>query len=99
MIIDHGDIIFDGKYEELVADYAKEKVVELSFTDPVAKKSLSEYGQVLEFDKTRAKLHIDRTNSTKTLAKILNALPVDDLSAHEQSMEDIVRDIFTKKHV
>lgn len=96
MIIDQGELIFDGSYDTLVTQYAKEKVVELSFTEKVTEKALKEYGDVVEFDGLRARLQIDRSNSTKTLAAMLNALPIEDLSAHEQSMEEVVRDIFTR---
>lgn len=99
MIIDQGQILFDGPFDDLIGKYACEKVVEVAFSEKVSKKDLKEFGEIVSYDETRAHLHIKRKNSAKTLAKLMNKLPVEDISAHEQSMEDVVRDIFTKKHV
>lgn len=99
MIIDHGSLIYDGPYKELVHKFATNKTIEMSFTEKVLKKDLKRYGEVTDYESTRAKLSIPRENATKTLNKLLNKLPVDDIAVHERSMEDVVGDIFTNKHV
>jgi ABC-2 type transport system ATP-binding protein len=97
MIIDHGSIIYDGSYNQLVQKYAQEKTVEVSFSKEVSKKDVMKWGKIIQSDQNRYTLSIPKEKSTDAISGLLKDLPVEDLSIHEKSMEDIVGDIFTKK--
>lgn len=99
IIIDHGKLIYDGSYQKLTKKYAIDKTLEISFTEQIQKGTLNKYGKVLSQDNGIYTLSIPRENNTKIIAEIMNKLPVEDISIHERSMEDIVSEIFQAKHV
>jgi ABC-2 type transport system ATP-binding protein len=99
VIIDHGNIIYDGAYSTLVTKYATQKIVDLSFTKHVKKADLVHFGSIIEYDKTSVRIGIDRAKGTKAIAEMLNKLPVEDISVHEKNMDAIVSDIFTQQYV
>jgi len=99
MIIDHGSILYDGTYKKFTNKFAQEKTIDLVFTERVAAKDLKKFGEVDEWRETGARLLVPRKDSAKTLTKLMNQLPVEDVSVHEKHMDDIIRDIFTNKNL
>ena len=97
IIIDHGRIIFDGALQKLIDEHAKHKVLTVTFTEAVLKKDLEKYGKVREHDKLRVVLEVPDEQVKKSAAAILTKLPVDDILIDEVPIEDVIRDIFTKK--
>jgi ABC-2 type transport system ATP-binding protein len=99
MIIDHGNIIYDGTYRKLIKKFAHDKLLDLTFDHEVSKKDIQEFGKIISCKNGRVKMSIPRENSSQVITKLMNKLPVEDISIHEKSMDDIVRDIFTNKNV
>ena len=71
--------------------------MEFKFNRKVNKKDVQNYGDIIECRPERVTLSIPRDKSSKVITDIMNKLPVEDISVHEKSMEDIVSDIFTQK--
>lgn len=99
IIIDHGKIIYDGSYQRLIKKFAHNKLIELNFLEEIPKKEIEKYGFPLEIKGTNVSLSIPREKATKIIAEMMNKLPIEDISIHERSMEDIVSEIFQHKHV
>ncbi len=97
IIIDHGQIIFDGALQSLIDEHAKHKILTITFTAPVFKKDLEKYGLIREHDKMRVVLEVPDKDVKKSAAAILTKLPVDDILIGEVPIEDIIREIFQKK--
>lgn len=97
MIMDHGTLLYDGNYQQLIKKFAQKKTLDLSFAHNVNKKDIQKYGHIEEWKENAVRLSIPREKSSEILSKIMNEFPVEDLSVHERSMEDIVSDIFTQK--
>ncbi len=99
IIIDHGSLLYDGGYSDLINKFVHEKTLSLRFEKEISKKDLEKFGKILQWDGISATLAIPREKAPSLLAGVMKELPVEDLTIHESSMEDVVRDIFTQKHV
>ena len=97
IIIDHGKILYDGKLENIVKEYAKNKFLSIDFSTTVERSKLEKLGNIKEYSETFAVIVVERTKSNKVAAKLLESFPVKDLNIEEPNIEDIIRDVFTKK--
>jgi ABC-2 type transport system ATP-binding protein len=100
IIIDHGHKIFDGDLQEIIDQYARNKILSLILSEPVKEKDLQKYGEVKEFNFPKATVLVDRTKAAKVAGEILTHLPVADVNIEEPAIEVIIREVFqsqTKK--
>lgn len=98
IIIDHGKILFDGKLESLVKKYAKRKVLSVILESYIPPAAFKEIGELIEYDFPKAVIRVARNASNMAAAQLLQKFPVDDLNIEEPDIEDVIRDVFTKKH-
>ncbi|MBP9717801.1 ATP-binding cassette domain-containing protein [Candidatus Gracilibacteria bacterium] len=96
IIIDHGRLIYDGAYHDLVEQYADTKTIEILFKEPVSAERFIGLGKIADVRDIFVRLMVPRHDVTKIVNKLLTEFPVDDISIHEESMEEIVSDIFTR---
>lgn len=94
MIIDHGRLIYDGDYQKLVSQYADTKTIEMIFSEKVERRNIEEFGGVSDYRETACKLTIPRDKVAQITTALLSRFPVDDISIHEETMEEIVSEIF-----
>lgn len=97
IIIDHGSLIYDGSYRDLVTHHADIKTIELVLSEAVPRHRLEEIGTLSEYRETSARLTVPRALVTEITTRLLKEFPVDDISIHEESMEEIVRGIFLRE--
>ena len=95
IIIDHGEILYDGALEALMDKFVDHKVLTLTFTQPVEKASLAGYGEIKEYSPQRVVLHTRKAEVKKAAAAMLTKLPVDDILIDEVPVEEVIRKIFT----
>lgn len=96
IIINKGEILYDGLLSKIAQKFAKYKVVSLYFTEKVQKVNLEKFGKVISFEPYQAKLKIARERITDITAQVLKTLPIADISIEEPQIEEIIRLIFTK---
>jgi ABC-2 type transport system ATP-binding protein len=101
IIIETGVKIFDGKLQDIIDKYARNKILSLVFSSPVQKKDLQPYGEIKEFSQDgsayTATILVERKKATTQAAKLLNQLPVEDLNIEEPPIEAIIREVFSAK--
>lgn len=95
VIINQGEIAFDGAVDALIRQYSSVRYLKLDFTTPVERADVEAFGQVSEFDGTMALLAIPQADAAQRTAAILGALPINDLSLEEVPIDDIIRDMFS----
>ncbi|MBI5619349.1 ATP-binding cassette domain-containing protein [Candidatus Gottesmanbacteria bacterium] len=96
IIIDHGEILYDGKLDQLVKKFAKYKVLSVILETYVPPDKLKEIGELTDYDFPRAVIRVPRSASNVAAAQILQKFPVDDLNIEEPDIEDIIRDVFSQ---
>jgi ABC-2 type transport system ATP-binding protein len=97
IVINKGEIIYDGALSKLVKKYANFKVLKLTFLKEVSQADLKVFGKVMRFDPIKVELKVPRAKTTKIAAQILQKLPVDDILIDEIGVEEVVRGLFLMK--
>jgi ABC-2 type transport system ATP-binding protein len=96
LIIDHGQIMFDGSPDSLIANHINHKLIVLTFAKRQQKKDLLTYGRITEYEPLKASLQVPRERTSAVAGELLAKFPIHDISIEEPSLEDVVRELFTK---
>jgi len=101
MIIDHGKLLFDGALEQLkrrlwresavkidVKDHAQAQLLESMSIANVTIEKTGEFTFHLRFDR-------EQRSNAEVMREVLNLLDVRDIAIEEQSIEDVVKRIYT----
>lgn len=99
IIINHGELIYDGKLAKLLDSYIDHKILEVTFTEDIPSARLEELGTVKEKTKRRAVIEVPKENAKQVAIQLLNTFPVDDILINEVAIDDVIRKIFIQKHV
>lgn len=99
IIIDKGQLLFDGALDEIIKKFANHKLISLVFEDKVDREKLAKIGEIKEFDPPKVVLQVPRSQTSSVAAKLLQEYSVDDLNIEEPQIEDIIREVFTGKDV
>jgi ABC-2 type transport system ATP-binding protein len=94
IIINHGQIIYDGELSNLISRFAKKKVLNITFIKEIDKKDIEKFGEIKKFERKRVILEVSKERCTGIASQILNKFPVDDILIDEISVEEIIRKIF-----
>ncbi|MBI4531748.1 MAG: ATP-binding cassette domain-containing protein [Candidatus Latescibacteria bacterium] len=95
IIIDRGNVIYDGRLDEIVSRYAKQKTLVVTFDKAVLPGALRDIGEVLSYDTLKVTLCVPRAETSARAALLLSRFAVADLTIEEPAVDDIIRDIFT----
>jgi ABC-2 type transport system ATP-binding protein len=96
IIIDHGNIFFDGPLSDIIDRFSGFKIVTLQFeTQPP--RDFSRFGDVLEQTPVSVKLKVPRANVTETSRQLLDTCAVTDINVQELPVEDVIRQLFGER--
>ena len=95
IIIDKGQIVFDGELAEITKKYADHKILKVIFAKKVKQEEMKKIKGLRSFDFPRATFNVKRAQASKTAARLLESFPVADLNIEEPAIEDIIREVFT----
>ena len=99
MVIDDGQLLYDGDLDQIVRHYAPDKLVSLTSSKPLDAAALRPFGRVVQSNGTSAKIEVPRQEVSRALERLLAAVPVVDLSIEELPIEEIVRRVFLRSGV
>lgn len=94
IIIDAGQIIFDGPFEDITTKFATEKVIKATLSSEVDVKKISEIGVVKKYLFPYVYLSVPRSTVAFAAAELLQNYPVVDLNIEELPIEDVIRKVF-----
>ncbi len=94
IVVDKGLIIFDGDLSRLVEQAAPGKVIRLELSVPVAREELARYGDVQSMEGLRAELVVPRQETRHAAARLLDALPVADVTIEDPPVEEVIGLVF-----
>lgn len=96
IIINHGQIMKDTSYKELIEKYTPTVAMELEFKEIPTETVLKSFGDIIRYDKKGriALLSIPRKETTTITGKILNSFEVTNLSLHEKEASEVIREVF-----
>ncbi|MFA5871706.1 MAG: ABC transporter ATP-binding protein [Parcubacteria group bacterium] len=99
IIIENGEIGYDGDLTSLIEKYAPYKVLKVTFEGGgVREEEVRKFGEVYKFTPNNVTLRVPREKAKNVARDILSSnLPVDDILIDEVEISDVVRKIFSKE--
>ncbi len=97
IIIDHGKVFFDGEFAEITERLARHKFLRFIFNAPINR--APDIGDVIEQTPTSLTLKVDRTKVAEVCRELLSTGNVQDFSAEDEPLEDIIRQLFESHDV
>jgi len=94
LVIDDGQIIFDGDLTELTEHFAKEKIIKISLSGENDIKKLETVGKIQKIAFPQVIMSVPRGSTALAASEILQNFPVTDLTIEEVPVEDIIRKVF-----
>lgn len=96
IIINLGDVIYDGSLDELIKKYANYKNLKIIFNKKgIRKNQLRDFGEITEFGDYSCIIKVSNDHSKQTAIKLLSSdLPIEDVLISEDSIDDVIRKIF-----
>ena len=94
IVINKGEVVFDGSLSELTSATAREKLIKIYLGKSVDVKKLAGIGNVKKFSYPQVVISVPRETSAIAAAEILQNFPVTDLTIEEEPIEDIIRRVF-----
>jgi ABC-2 type transport system ATP-binding protein len=98
IIIDHGEIFFDGRLAEVVDRFADSKLVTIQCdaATPWQVDPLTRFGEIVEQSPARVQLRVRRDRVIPVCKALLDELPVSDIDIQEVPIEEVIRRIFVR---
>ncbi|MEW6156037.1 MAG: ATP-binding cassette domain-containing protein [Verrucomicrobiota bacterium] len=98
IIIDHGQIFFDGQLSDVLDRFADFKLVTVQFAQTAQPEALdlTRFGEVVESTPANARLKIKRDRVISSCKALLDQLPISDIDIQEVPIEDVIRQIFAR---
>lgn len=97
IIIDKGNILYDGLLANIVRKYAKTKSLSFSLTQDVDRKEVEKLGEIIAYDFPRVTIVVSREKSNVVLSKLLEDFSAQDITIEEPQIEDVIRNVFMTK--
>lgn len=97
IMINKGEIIYDGKLESLTSSFIRKKYLKFVLKHRASIKDISKFGEVMSFDGVEGVILIDREDPAESISKFLNSFKVIDIDVEEPSLEDVIKEVFGKK--
>lgn len=94
IVIDEGQILFDGALEELVSRFAKEKIIKARLGNENNIRGLESIGKVRKLAFPEVIISVPRETTAVAASELLQNFPVEDLTIEEIPIEDIIRKVF-----
>ncbi len=102
IVIHHGRILYDGALAALGERFAATKTIEVTLGDGQAgggRPDLSGYGEVIGYDpdEGRTRLRVPRADAPRVTTRLLQDLPIADLTIEDPPIEDVIEQVFTSE--
>ena len=96
IVIDKGQLSFDGSLESLVQKVRPEKRLTLRFSQPVSREAVAALGQVVRHDAAEAVLQVPQDGVNAAVGRALATLPVQDLNVENPPLEEVMSELFSR---
>lgn len=96
IVIDKGQLSYDGGLADLVQRIRPEKRVVFHLEKEVSEKDLQGLGKVISHDAASAVLQVPTESLNSTVGKALAQLPVKDLTVENAPLEEVMSELFAR---
>src|SRR5688572_11325467 len=96
VVINHGEIVYDGSLSGIIDRFSSHKVLTLLFSNGKLPSDFSQYGEVVELAEPRVKLRVDRQQISEVLSNVLANHTLEDVSVEDPPLEEVIADVFAQ---
>ncbi len=97
ILIDQGQIKFDGLLTNLTSRYTEQKILRFTFEKKVSKSMIAKFGEISDGDGVSYRIKVAKDKYLKVASQILSTLPVTDLNIEDTPIEDVIRQVYTNQ--
>jgi ABC-2 type transport system ATP-binding protein len=96
VVINHGQIVYDGSLAGIIDRFSSHKVLTLLFGNGQLPSDFTRYGEVVERAEPRVKLRVDRQQISRVLSAVLANHTLDDVSVEDPPLEEVIAQVFAQ---
>jgi ABC-2 type transport system ATP-binding protein len=96
IVIDHGQIFFDGPLTDIIDRFSGSKILHLTFEKAV-QRNFTSFGEVIEQTPVSIRLKVPRAKVTETCRELLQECDVSDINVQELPVEEVIRQLFGER--
>jgi ABC-2 type transport system ATP-binding protein len=96
VVINHGQIVYDGSLAGIIDRFSSYKVLTLLFSNGQLPIDFKRYGEVVEMAEPRVKLRVDRQQISRVLSAVLANHTLDDVSVEDPPLEEVIAKVFAQ---
>ena len=93
IILDKGQVLFDGAIDEVVSKFATEKIIKVKLSTTIDEKIIKEIGEVKKYIYPDLKISAPRSVVSLTAAELIQNFPITNLTMEELSIEEIIENM------
>jgi ABC-2 type transport system ATP-binding protein len=95
MIIDHGKILYDGEFDELIKYYGGSRVLSVEFAE-IYQEPTMDHAKIIQRDGMNVIYSFKREDisASKLIHQLSEKYRIRDLEVQDQAIEDVIRDIY-----
>lgn len=97
ILIDKGQIHFDGQLSKLTSQFTQAKILKFSFSENIVPKLIEKYGEIIEHNHVNYTIKVPKEKYLKVASSILSTLPVVDLNIEDTPIEDVIRQVYSHR--
>jgi ABC-2 type transport system ATP-binding protein len=99
IIIDHGQLFFDGRLDQVLDRFADFKLVTIHCDGAAAgdARRLQQYGEVTNRDPASITFKVKRDRVIAVCKALLDEFPVEDIDIQEVPIEEVIRQLFARQ--
>jgi ABC-2 type transport system ATP-binding protein len=95
IIIDHGRVIHDGSWEQIVRDFSDRKEIVLRFAGPPPELQGEDWGEPVSRDAATVRLRVPPARVTEISRRALDLPGLEDIRIETMPVEEVIRRVFT----
>jgi len=96
VVINHGQIVYDGSLAGIIDRFSSHKVLTLLFGNGQLPNDIVRYGEVIEMVEPRVKLRVDRQKISEVLSTVLANHTLEDVSVEDPPLEEVISEVFAQ---
>jgi ABC-2 type transport system ATP-binding protein len=96
VIIDQGELCYDGGVPELVRGIRPDKRISLRLSAPLDRGALERLGAVVDLEPTRAMIQVPERSARDAVSHLLSLPEVADLTIEDPPLEEVLRELFAR---
>ena len=97
IIIDHGRIIHDGSWDQIVRDFSDRKEIVLRFSGSPPELQGADWGEIISKDAVTLRLRVSFAQATSISRRALDLPGLEDIRIEAMPIEDVIRRVFSGK--